>query len=278
MTSQQEKANDFRSLHRKGKILVLPNAWDVSSARIFEQAGFPAVATTSGGIATSLGYQDGQNIQLDEMLSVVRRIARSLSIPVSADMEAGYGRSVEQVVETVRRAADAGAIGVNIEDSTGESSKPLTDAVSQVEKIRAIRKMASTIGIPMVVNARTDAFRFFNGTRDDRISETIRRGNLYLEAGADCIFAMFVSDSDSISQVVKGISGPVNIIAGLETPPISELEKLGVARVTFGSGPKRATLGLLKQIAAELLETGTYRSLTSGAITNAEMNKLAAPP
>ncbi|MGI0090884.1 MAG: isocitrate lyase/PEP mutase family protein [Nitrososphaerales archaeon] len=275
MVSQKEKAIEFRNLHHSGHILILPNAWDVPSARVFEDAGFPAVATSSGGVSASLGYPDGEKIPLDEMLGAVARIARSVSVPVSADMEAGFADSPRDIAKTTEGVISAGAIGLNVEDATRMNDKPLADLEAQTQKIRMIRKTADSMGIPIVINARTDAFRFAPGDKPGRVQEVIARGNAYRVAGADCIFAFGVGDPETISQIVKKIDCPVNIRAGHNAPTIPELEKLGVARASVATGPICATLGLLKKIASELKQSGTYQSLTSEAITYEELNKLA---
>src|SRR5438876_6217831 len=145
--TQAAKAEQFRKLHRGPKMLLLPNAWDVASARILEEAGHPAIATTSAGIAYSLGYADGQIISRDEMLSVVGRIARAVRVPVTADLEAGYGTTPKAITETVKAAIEAGAIGMNLEDLTGDGADPLVELPLQIEKIRAIHETAGTIGV-----------------------------------------------------------------------------------------------------------------------------------
>jgi 2-methylisocitrate lyase-like PEP mutase family enzyme len=275
LRSQKDKAIEFHDLHHAGHILVLPNAWDVPSARVFEDASFPAVATSSGGVSASLGYQDGQKIPLEQMLGAVGRIARALSIPVSADMEAGFADNPEDMAKTTRGVINAGAVGLNVEDATRIMEQPLTDLEAQIEKIRAIRKTSDSMDVPIVINARTDAFRFAQGNGSERLEEVIARGNAFKEAGADCIFAFGVSDSDSISRIVKKIDCPINIRAGHGSPTISELGKLGVARASIATGAICATLGLLKRIASELRDSGTYESLTNGAVTYEELNKFA---
>src|SRR5438270_2858498 len=162
-TTQKDKAVQFRSLHSGSPILVLPNAWDAASARIFEQAGFPAIATTSSGIAASLGYADGQRISRDMMVEATERIVKAVSCPVSADIEAGYGDTIEEVLQTVRAIINAGAVGINIEDSTKEQEKALVDVSYQVELIKAIQELALSMDMPLVVNARTDVYLLPNG-------------------------------------------------------------------------------------------------------------------
>ncbi|TMI08206.1 isocitrate lyase/phosphoenolpyruvate mutase family protein [Candidatus Bathyarchaeota archaeon] len=274
MKSQREKALKFRGMHLSGDMLVLANAWDVPSARIFEQAGFPAIGTTSAGIALSLGYPDGQKISRDEMMQVVARIARSVSIPVTADVEAGYGESVADVAKTAMRVISAGAVGLNLEDSTKRPENPLYDVETQIQKIRMIGKVASSLEVPLVVNARTDVLVLGKGDSSNRLKDAIARGKEYRKAGADCFFPVGAIDPQTISEIVKQVSGPVNILAAKDVPPVAELKRLGVRRVSVGSGPARATLGLVKRIAQELRESGTYGNLLEGAPTLAEANRL----
>ena len=272
--SRKAKADLFRQLHDRKRLLVLPNAWDVASARIFEEAGFPAIATTSAGIAYSLGYSDRERISRAEMAAVIRRIAEAVRVPVSADIEAGYGGRTSDVVETIESVLDAGAIGVNLEDATHNRRKALFDVAVQVDRIHAARSAAKKAGVPLVINARTDVFLLSVGSEVERVDEVIRRANAYHRAGADCLFVPGVSDRSLIKVLVDSIPCPLNIIAGVGTPPAAVLRKLGVARLSVGSGPMRAAMGLTRRIAEELRTTGTYDALTEGAIPYAEMNQL----
>lgn len=253
MTSgeQKDRAEHFRELHRGPSILVLPNAWDAASARIFEAEGFPAVATTSAGVANSLGYADGEYVPLDELLFVIRRITATVQIPVTADMEAGFGSTVEAVAETVRQVVQAGAIGINIEDSVKGGEFRLLEADEMVQRVTAIRTLAAEMGVPLFINARTDAFHH-PAEAEIRFVEAVRRANEYLAVGADCAFVPFVSDRDIIARLAKDINGPLNILATAGVPPIDELEALGVARISMGSGPCRASMALTQQIARDL--------------------------
>lgn len=276
--SPQEKAQQLRALHTGTHILVLPNAWDAASARLYEEAGFPAVATTSAGVANTLGYTDGEQALREEALFVVRRIARTVQVPVTADMEAGYGaHSVEEVVKTGRGVLEAGAVGLNLEDiAFGDSA--LVDLDLQVDKIQALRALGDETGIPLVINARTDAFHLEHLSAKERFRLAVERANAYRTAGADCLFAPFVTQADIIADLVKAIDGPLNILAMPGTPPVAELERMGVRRVSLGSGPHRATLGLVRRIAQELRDQGTYRSFTEVAIPYAEINALFTHP
>ncbi len=270
-TTQKDKAIQFHSLHTRSEILVLPNAWDAASARIFEQAGFAAVATTSSGVAAALGYVDGEQISRDLLVEATKRIASVVTCPVTADIEAGYGDTIEEVLQTVKVIIEAGAVGINIEDS---KQRMLMNIPRHVELLRAIRQLAESMDMPFVINARTDVFLLGRGNPADYIEEAVRRANAYREAGADCLFPIGLSDTNVIAKLVQAISGPVNILAVSNSPSITELAQLGVARVSFGSGPMRATLGYLRQIAHELLEQGTYTTMNEKAISGAELGRL----
>jgi 2-methylisocitrate lyase-like PEP mutase family enzyme len=273
MDSQVEKAMQFRQRHRGPGALVLANAWDVASARIFEEAGFPAIATTSAGIAYSLGYPDGQHIPREEMIARIARIARAVKVPVTADVESGYGSTPEDAARTTRELVQAGAVGMNLEDASGDPNQPLLELQLAVEKIKAARLAAAQLRVPMVVNARTDVYLLPGGDPQAQYSEALRRLIAYRDAGADCVFAPGLKDVETIGRLVGDLQCPLNILAVPGTPPIPELEKLGVARVSLGSGPMRATLGLLRRLAEELKTAGTYNALDE-AVPYAEVNKM----
>ncbi|MFN2571596.1 MAG: isocitrate lyase/phosphoenolpyruvate mutase family protein [Gemmatimonadales bacterium] len=268
------KAEALGRLHVEGPMLVLPNAWDAGSARIFVAAGFTALATTSAGIAFSLGYPDGERISRDEMLAAVARITRRVSVPVTADLEAGYGATPEAVAETVRRAIDAGAVGMNLEDRL--EATELIEFSLAVERVRAARAAADTVGVPFVLNARTDAFEAPEIPRDRRTAEAVRRGNAFREAGASSVFVPFVGDRDTIEQLVQQIHAPLNVLGTPTAPTLKELAALGVRRVTFGSAPMRATLGLVRRMSREWKEKGTYGTLDAYGIPFAELQQLFA--
>jgi 2-methylisocitrate lyase-like PEP mutase family enzyme len=273
---QIDKAGTFRRMHERSRILVLPNAWDVASARIFEDAGFPAIATTSAGVAWACGYPDGEHISREEMAQAVGRIARGVVVPVTADMEAGYGPGPDAVAATVAAVITAGAVGVNLEDSTASADDPLFDIDLQSKRIRAARVAAEEAGVPIVINARTDVYLRAVGPEAERFDHALRRANAYREAGADCLFIPGVRDAAVIAALARAVRGPINILAGPGTPSVAELEKLGVARVSVGSGPMRAALTLTRGIARELLERGTYELFSRDGLTHPETNQLMA--
>jgi len=272
---RRQKANVFRELHHRGKVLLLPNVWDVASARIIEEAGFDAIATTSAGIAFSLGYPDGQKISREEMLARVARIARAVKVPVTADAEAGYGDRPEDAAETARAVIEAGAVGMNLEDGTDDTQQPLVSLPLQLEKIQAVREAALKTGVLLVLNARTDVYLAQVGAPELRYLEAIKRVLAYRDAGADCVFVPGLRDPETIRQLVQDAKCPINILAGPGSPPAQELEKLGVARVSLGSAPMRATLGLLQRMAEELTTSGTYSALED-APAHGDVNKMLA--
>jgi len=262
---QVEKAEKFRELHHRPRMLLLPNAWDVASARILEECGHPAIATSSAAVAYALGYADGQRISRGEMLEVAGRIARAANIPVTADLEAGYGTTPKEMADTVKAAIAAGIIGMNLEDITGDDESSLVDLPLQMEKIRAIREAASSAGVPFVLNARTDIYLMPIGPEATRFERTVERLRAYREAGADCLFAPGVYDLETIKKLVKAVEAPLNILANPACPSIPEMEKAGVARVSAGSGIMRAAMGLVQRIGREMLDERSCKMMFVGA-------------
>lgn len=268
-----DKAELFRDLHHGPPILVLPNAWDAVSARLFQAEGFPAIGTTSAGVAAALGYPDGGAVPPREMIEAVARIVRAVRVPVTADIEHAYGATPDAVADNVLRVIATGAVGINIEDFVpgAPDLEPLT---LQADKIATIAKAAKTSGVRVVINARTDVFLRGIGPPEARLGVAVERGKAFLAAGADCVFVPGVRDSDTIEALVAGIGGPVNILAVKGSPRTGELEALGVARVSVGSGPHRAALAVTRDVARELKTRGTYTSFTAHALTYDEANDL----
>ena len=270
---EKQKANAFRAMHHGPHPLLLPNIWDVASARMVEEAGFPALATTSAGVAFSLGYPDGEQISRDEMLARVARIAKAVKVPVTADVEAGYGNRPEDAAQTARGVIEAGAIGMNFEDGTEDPAHPLVDLSLQLEKIHAIREAALKTGVLLVLNARTDVYLLPAGDPARGYDEAVRRLVAFRDAGAECVFAPGLRDAETIGRLVQDVKCPLNILAGPGSPSVPELEKLGVARVSLGSSTMRATLGLVRRMAEELKTSGTYKTLED-APSHADINKM----
>ena len=271
--TQAEKARRLLELHHADEPLVLPNAWDVASARIFEDAGFPAIATTSAGIANSLGYADGERIPREEMLGIVARITAAVGVPVTADMEGGYG----DVAATARGVVEAGAVGFNYEDGRERPSPHLISSDEMCHGIRAAMEAGRARGVELVINARTDVYLSGFGPPEERFDETVRRCLDYAKAGAACVFVPGLTDEKIIGALVAAVRMPVNILGTASAPPIRRLSELGVRRVSVGSGPMRATMGLTRRIAEELRSAGTYRAMTEGAMSYLDANALYLP-
>jgi 2-methylisocitrate lyase-like PEP mutase family enzyme len=223
-----ERASILRRLHAGPRPLVLPNAWDVASARLVVKTGFPVVATSSGAVAASLGYEDTDSMPADEAFGVVARIARSVAVPVTADIEGGYGL---KPAELVARLLEAGAVGCNLEDTDHRGGGRLVDADAQAERLRAVRTAATRTGVEIVLNARIDVLRQ-RGDRGALFEEAVRRAKLYLRAGADCVFPIRLADAELIGEFVRRVDGPVNVVA-VGTPPLARLADLGVRRISF---------------------------------------------
>jgi 2-methylisocitrate lyase-like PEP mutase family enzyme len=276
MSTQKHKAEDFRRMHQAPPILVLPNAWDVASARIFASVGASAIATSSAGVAFTLGYPDGQKIPRRLMIESIARIAASVDLPVTADVESGYGPGITDATETAQAVIDSGAIGLNFEDATNDPSSPLFPVEQQRKRLEAVRGTAERAGIPLVINARTDVFLAEVGEPSGRFAEAVRRLNAYRQSGADCLFIPGVTDKDTIQRLAREVAGPLNILVGPGAPPIPVLESMGVRRVSVGSQICRATLATARDAARELLEKGTYRGFLDRTIPYDELNRLMA--
>lgn len=276
--SQQDLAARFHAMHARdaGAPLVLPNAWDAMSARLVEAAGAKAIATTSAGVSWALGHTDGQGLSRDEMIESVRRIVRAVRIPVTADVESGYGSGTpDDVAATARAVIDAGAVGLNLEDSPGRDGEPLLDVGVQAERLAAARSAADRAGVRLFINARIDTYIKKVGDDAFRFDETVRRAAAYVAAGADGVFVPLVSDPETIRRLVHAVGVPLNLIGGPGVPGITELHALGVARVSAGPGLARAVMAFVRRSAAEMLGAGTYETLAQ-QLTSPEANALFA--
>jgi 2-methylisocitrate lyase-like PEP mutase family enzyme len=268
---QKVKADKFLKFHHDEEILVLLNSWDTGSSKLVEACGFKAIATTSMGIAASFGYPDCEVIQLSEMIERITGIVNAVQVPVTVDIEAGYGNNVDEIIESVKKIIATGIVGINIEDSI-ELNPVLIDEREFCERIIAIRELSESLGFHLVINARTDSFYTSEASHIEKLSESIKRGNKYHEAGADCIFVQPVWDKETISTLVKEINAPINILSnpgiggGGLPPSVRELQDLGVARLSMGSSLMKATLALIKKVADELSEKGTYNNLSNALI------------
>ncbi len=282
---QVERAQAFLAMHRGPGLLLLPNAWDVVSARLYEVEGFRAVATTSAGIAAALGFADGERMSLEDNLGVCRRIAEHLAVPVSVDLEAGYSGCLDGLAESIAKVISTGAVGINLEDGAkagcgGPESGTLLDMSAQAERIATARKVADQAGVPLVINARTDVFLRPGEASEARLREAIERGNAYRDAGADCVFVPDggVLGEPEMATLVDRLAAPLNLLAGPKTPKVERLEALGVARLSFGPRPMRAALQFLRTMARDWLATGRVAQATSSdSLSYEEVNAWFTP-
>jgi 2-methylisocitrate lyase-like PEP mutase family enzyme len=275
---QRELASAFRARHRDGPIIVLPNAFDAGSARLFARHNPPAIGTTSGGIAWAAGRPDGEHLTREQMLDAVSRIVGAVEIGVSADVEAGYGDAPEDVATTAAGVIDCGAIGLNLEDSgsaRGSRAGALLDAAEAALKIAAAREVANRVGVDLVINARTDVFLLGAGKDDrERADMAVERGNAYLAAGADCVFVPGAVTADLIAELVDRIHGPLNVYVLAGLPGVGELGRLGVRRVSIGGGPYQACMALFDEVAAALVGDGSYGPLLARQLSFPEMQEI----
>lgn len=266
----------FQELHRGNQLLVLPNAWDAGSARLLSTLGFPAVASTSSGVAWALGVPDGQELGRDEMMEAVRKMAAVLPIPLTADIEAGYGIDPGSVAETIRMVIDAEAVGVNLEDGTADGDNPLASIEDQVARLRAARGAADEAGRHLFINARTDVYLRRVGQERDRLDRALERARAYLEAGASGIFVPGTADLDIISELAARISAPLNVILMDGTPSLSALRDAGVRRLSTGGRLAQAALGLVRKAAGELASGAGYDRIFEYAIPFGELQAMYA--
>lgn len=256
--SQWHKGEIFRDLHSADGIFLMPNAWNAGSACMLESAGFPAIGTTSAGIAFCLGLPDYEGaLSRGAALEETRRISTAVNVPVSADAENGYGHDPEEVAESIRLFADAGAVGASIEDFAASFAVTLYERSHAVERVRAAKEAAESLEFPFTLTARAECYLVEHA---DPFKESVIRANLYREAGADCLFVPGVKDPETIAGLVREIDGPINVVMGLAENPltIAELAALGVKRVSIGGSLTRATFGLIRRAAAEMREQGTF--------------------
>lgn len=266
--SQSKKAEMFRSLHERGTF-IMPNAWDAGSARMLVGSGFSAIGTTSAGIAFAAGLPDHQILDRDVMLEYVRNIVASVDVPVSADLESGYGIGPDKVAETVRRAISIGIVGCNIEDLSGDNSSPLLNAELAAERIHFARQEANAAGFAFTLTARTDTFLT---NHPNALDETIRRADMYRKAGADCLFIPGVNDIETIGNLVRSIDCPLNVVVGLgkNNFTAADLLSLGVRRISIGGSLARACFYLIHQAALEMFNRGTF-NFTETQLTHKEL-------
>ena len=276
--SQLRKAEEFFKLHGGSGCFLMPNAWDAGSAKMLVASGFRTLGTTSAGVAFSLGRPDnvfcstGARVDKETMLTEIKSIAQSVSVPVNADLEGGFGDSPSDVADTIRSAIESGAVGGNIEDYTGVEETPLYELSLAVERIKAAREAIDASGIPFVLVARTDRLII---NQPNGFSEAVQRANLYREAGADCLFAPGASDLATVSELVREIDGPLNVVMGLSgnAVSVSQLEKVGVRRISIGGSLARAVYFQIQRAAEEMFQNGTF-SYAQNQIPQSELNDI----
>lgn len=266
IAAANEKSRKLRDLVRAPEILIMPGAYDVLSALLFEQMGFKAIQGTSGGIAAAVGYLDGEMMSRDQFIELSGNFAAAVSVPFNADGERGYGDEVG-VRDTVRALVARGVAGMNLEDGAAKSKGGLVELSEQLRKIKAVMETKRELGSEFFLNARVDSFHVMPDDPKRALHEAIHRGNAYAEAGGDCIFYLFLHSAETIGTVAKEVQAPISILAGPQSPSVKELQDLGVARVSYGSGFTKAAITGVKRLAQEILEKGTCNQLKDGMQT-----------
>ena len=270
----QSQAATLRTLHQGPDLLLLPNIWDPLGAILLQSLGYPAVATASAALAYSRGWDDGEVITFPSLLQAVSDIAAAVDVPLTADLERGYGSSPAQVADRARQVMAAGAVGINLEDSYSEGG-PLRPIEEQCRRLESVRQMAGREGIPLVINARTDVFFSLPTAREeDKVAEALSRGQAYVQAGADCVYPMGVSQRPSIQQLVAGLPCPINIYIRPGVPPLSELKAMGVRRASLGPNLLRASVEAMRQVARALATDAGYELFGDQVIASADISRM----
>ncbi|MBK9925741.1 MAG: isocitrate lyase/phosphoenolpyruvate mutase family protein [Anaerolineales bacterium] len=272
-TEQTTKAEKLLSLHTNGQLLILPNIWNPIGARVLESKGYPAVATASAAIAESLGYADGENIRFETMLEMLTRIARSVDVPVTADIEAGYASTVSELKDSIHEVLKTGVVGINIEDSLVEGVS-MRSVREQCERIAAVREAADQYGVHLVINARVDSFFLDSlGAGQEKLEDAVARANAYAEAGADCIYPIGPGDRETVSLLRQRIVVPLNILATPNAVSLTDLQRLGINRVSFGPFIFRSLLAKFVRIADELKDFGPYSVFAEQSMSGKDVTK-----
>jgi 2-methylisocitrate lyase-like PEP mutase family enzyme len=276
-TERAIKAELFRAMHQGPPLLVLPNAWDAASARIVVEAGYRAVATTSGGVAWALGYADGEVAPWAEVVAATARIARAVSVPVTADIESGYGDSPEAVARSIADIIAAGAVGVNLEDGLRDGPAPIRPIEDAARRIAAAREAGRAAGVPIVINARTDLYLKNIGDEKSRFDEAIARARAYLAAGADSFYPIALRDMATIGRLAAAVPAPININVRAGYPSVAEFEALGVRRLSTATQLPLVALGVIRQVVEQMRATHRFDALHA-AMTHPEAQHLFASP
>jgi 2-methylisocitrate lyase-like PEP mutase family enzyme len=276
-TEQAVKAELFRAMHYGPPLLVLPNAWDAVSARIVVEAGYPAIATTSGGVAWTLGYADGEAAPWDEVVAATARMARAVNVPVTADIETGYGDSPEALTRSITDIIAAGAVGVNLEDGLRDGPAAIRPIEDAARRIAAAREAGRIAGVPIVINARTDLYLKNIGDEQSRFDEAVARAGAYLAAGADCFYPIGLRDTATIGRLVAAIAAPININVRAGYPSVAEFSALGVRRLSTATQLPLVALGTIRQVVEQMRATHRFDALHP-AMTHPEAQHIFAPP
>ena len=272
----RQRAAVFHRLHTEADALVLVNAWDAGSARVLEHAGARAIATTSAGVAWALGYPDGEQLPASEFITATARICRAVRVPVSVDIERGFGRNTDDVVAFVGTLIDLGVVGVNIEDGVLSDTRQLAAPEILCERIMALREMTAQMNASLFINARTDTYFVANDDRVARYNETVRRAQLYASAGADCIFVPGMEMED-IAPFAGAVTLPLNVYAGVPgAPPVHVLRRAGARRISLGCGPLQSVFGSLRGMATKALVDGSFDDMNASMLSVSEVNGLFA--
>ena len=273
LTTANEKSRRLRELVRAPEILIMPGAYDVLSALLFEQMGFKAIQGTSGGIAAAVGYLDGEAMRREQFIELSGNFAAAVNVPFNADGERGYGDE-NGVKDTVHGLVTRGVAGMNLEDGAAKGKGGLVEISEQLRKIKAVMDAKREMGSEFFLNARVDSFHVITDKKK-AVDEAIERGNAYAEAGADCIFYLFLHSAEIIGRLAKEVKAPISILAGPQSPSVQQLQDLGVARVSYGSGFTKAAITATRRLAQEILEKGTCNLLKEGMQTP-DINALLA--
>ncbi len=269
-----DNANLFKSLHHNDKILVLPNIWDPLGAVLLESLGYAAVATASASIAFSNGYADGENISFKAVLEILKKIVRSVKVPVTADIESGYASNIATLEENIKQLMDTGISGINIEDSTHDESGMIS-INAQCEKINCLKNTALKMDVPLFINARTDVYLKANNlSAEEKLAETIRRGSAYKDAGADGFYPIFLKEEESMRSIVEEVGLPVNILLLPGIPDFEILKTIGIARISLGPGFLKVAINAMKNTAEKLLHYEGMQEVMDNPITTAYLTKL----
>ncbi|VAW31819.1 Probable carboxyvinyl-carboxyphosphonate phosphorylmutase [hydrothermal vent metagenome] len=270
--SQQEKAQTLLSLHTNGRLLLLPNIWNPIGARILQAKGYTAVATASAAISAALGYEDGEKIKLSTLLDILRRIANSVDVPVTADIEAGFADSIPELKETIQQVIASGVVGINIEDSLEDGS--LRSVAEECERITAVRETSNSQGVHLLINARVDSFLSGEAqSKEEKIEDAIMRAGAYVEAGADCIYPIGPGDKETVIRLRQHISAPINILASPSATPLKTLQDIGINRVSFGPFVFRSCLSKFVDIVDALHDLGSYDCFAQGMMSGPDTNR-----